>query len=187
MKMKMKMKITERNAIPLTTFVLRLLSSSLSDLNEELSNMKQLLKDIVKQMTEDLVDKSLNSSRSDRVIFPSPPRPSSQISVRSSLCNQNELIDQYQKILSVVNTVPTHSTEQQRQKQQDDQEERKGTFDDISVSQVSFAVLQIEQKNRTSTFQRLRQVTIEQHQHHFLSVVSNLKQWVNVHQMEWLN
>lgn len=113
--------------------------------------MKQLLKDIVKQMTEDLVEKSLNSSRSDRVAFPSPPRPSSQISVRSSLCNQNELIDQYQKILSVVNTVPTHSNEQQQQ-QQHDQDEKKGTFDDISVSQVSFDVLQSEEKVELQRF-----------------------------------
>lgn len=51
-----------------------------SDLNEELATMKQLLKDIVQSMTQNLLDKSLNSSKNE---IPPPTFLHENRSVRS--------------------------------------------------------------------------------------------------------
>ena len=122
--------------------------------------MKQLLNDIVKQMTEDLLEKSLNSSRSERPNFPAPP--ASELSVRSSLCNQDELIDQYKKLLTAVNTVPPTNP---------------------SSDEVSFHVLQLSTSTR-GDFQRIRSAMIERRRRRSLSAVSNSRRSANVRPME---
>ncbi|CAF1154764.1 unnamed protein product [Rotaria sordida] len=83
------------------------------DLNEELEIMKQLLKEIVQRITENLLGKSIDSSSAERNIrLIHDDSHSSQLSARSSLCNHNDLMDQYQKLLNAVNTENTNKNDQ---------------------------------------------------------------------------
>ncbi|CAF1536499.1 unnamed protein product [Adineta ricciae] len=75
-----------------------------ADLNTELEMMKQLLKEIVNRITDNLLGKSTNGIETDRQSRGTQSEThSSQASARSSLCNHNDLMDQYQKLLSAVN------------------------------------------------------------------------------------
>ncbi|CAF0915074.1 unnamed protein product [Adineta steineri] len=71
-----------------------------ADLNTELEMMKQLLKEIVTRITDNLLGKSGNGLDSDR----QSGSQSSQVSARSSICNHGDLMDQYHKLLDAVNT-----------------------------------------------------------------------------------
>ncbi|CAF4746158.1 unnamed protein product, partial [Rotaria sp. Silwood1] len=87
-----------------------------TDLNDELEIMKQLLKEIVQRITENLLGKSVDTSTTERHIrfTRDDGSHSSQLSVRSSLCNHNDLMDQYQKLLNVVNTESTDKSDQMK-------------------------------------------------------------------------
>ncbi|CAF4450112.1 unnamed protein product [Rotaria sp. Silwood2] len=86
-----------------------------TDLNEELEIMKQLLKEIVQRITENLLGKSIDNSPAERNIhLTRDGSHSSQLSVRSSLCNHNDLMDQYQKLLNAVNTESTDKSDQMK-------------------------------------------------------------------------
>lgn len=67
--------------------------------------MKHLLKEIVKRITDNLLGKSTSGSETGRQSrLTQDESQSSQLSVRSSLCNHDDLMDQYKKLLNAVNT-----------------------------------------------------------------------------------
>lgn len=70
------------------------------DLNHELEHMRQLLKEIVRKITDNLLGKSLTDSSPERQIHDE----SRSTSARSSICNHQELMDQYERLLNAVNT-----------------------------------------------------------------------------------
>ncbi|CAF0997942.1 unnamed protein product, partial [Didymodactylos carnosus] len=73
-----------------------------TNLDTELETMKQLLKEIVKRITENLLGKTGNGSEGG-IGLSAIGSQSSEISTRSSLINHDELMDQYQKLLTAVN------------------------------------------------------------------------------------
>ncbi|CAF3740085.1 unnamed protein product [Rotaria sp. Silwood1] len=73
-----------------------------ADINQELETMKQLLKEIVKRITDNLLGKSNNNS--EPIHLTREESHLSQLSTQSSLCNQADLMDQYKKILNAMNT-----------------------------------------------------------------------------------
>ena len=70
------------------------------DLNQEFETMRHLLKEIVKKITNNLLGKSLTDSSPERQMHDD----SRSMSARSSICNHQELMDQYERLLNAVNT-----------------------------------------------------------------------------------
>ncbi|UJR14864.1 hypothetical protein I4U23_001849 [Adineta vaga] len=81
------------------------------DLNKELELMKQLLKEIATRITGNLFGKSNNNSPIDRNTHPTYDDSHSSQYDRSSLCNHDDLMDQYKKLLTAVNTENTDKTD----------------------------------------------------------------------------
>ncbi|CAF3870871.1 unnamed protein product [Rotaria magnacalcarata] len=83
------------------------------DINTELDSMKHLLKEIVERITNNLLGKSgENSPTEQRTRLTLDGSNSSPLSARSSLCNHNDLMDQYRKLLNAVNTESTDRIDQ---------------------------------------------------------------------------
>ncbi|CAF4268190.1 unnamed protein product [Rotaria socialis] len=83
------------------------------DINTELDSMKYLLKEIVERITNNLLGKSgENSPTEQRTRLTLDGSHSSPLSARSSLCNHNDLMDQYKKLLNAVNSESTDRIDQ---------------------------------------------------------------------------
>ncbi|CAF3687443.1 unnamed protein product [Adineta steineri] len=74
------------------------------DLNKELEMMKKLLKEIATRITGNLYGKLANNSSLDRHTLLTYDDSHSSPYDQSSLCNHDDLMDQYQKLLNAVNT-----------------------------------------------------------------------------------
>lgn len=78
--------------------------------------MKHLLKEIVNRITDNLLGKSINGSENGRTsrLTQDGGSHTSQLSPRSSLCNHDDLMDQYKKLLNAVNTEIDEKKDQHR-------------------------------------------------------------------------
>ncbi|CAF0964107.1 unnamed protein product [Adineta ricciae] len=84
------------------------------DLNTELELMKQLLREIASRITGNLFGKSNNNSPTDRRSVPIYEDSHSSQYDRSSLCNHDDLMEQYKKLLTAVNTENTDQNDRMK-------------------------------------------------------------------------